>query len=95
LTISIRLRIYCPHLRSSPKARPICLAETAIAALGAGATAVVASAHPLYGAKVARFAEVLHTCLLDYGCCLGDALQDDPLHWATTVLWGTPLVRLR
>ena len=73
-----------------------------VAALRAGASAAIASAHPLYDKHAAHFAEVLYTCLLNHGLCLGDALlearkalKSNPLHWATTVLWGNPQVRLR
>src|SRR6185295_20082800 len=47
-----------------------------VAALQAGASAVVASAHPLYDAHAAQFANVLYTGLLEYGLCLGDALRE-------------------
>lgn len=63
---------------------------------------MVASAHPVYDKQAAQFAEVLYKCLLEYGLCLGDALlearkalRQNPLHWATTVLWGNPMLRLR
>ena len=72
-----------------------------IAALQAIASAVIASSHPLYDAPAAQFNRVLYEALIDGGLCLGDAviqarkaLKGNPLHWATTVLWGNPQVRL-
>ena len=75
------------------------------AALQAGASCVLASAHPLWDAPARHFSSVLYALLLDRRETVGDALlaarralakehPDNPLVWATTVLWGNPFVTL-
>jgi CHAT domain-containing protein len=74
--------------------------------LQCGASVVVASAHPLYDGHAAFLAQALYNRLLDadHAMCTGKALLaarretqkafGNPVHWATTVLWGNPAVRL-
>jgi hypothetical protein len=74
------------------------------AALFAGASCVLASAHPLWDDAAAQFSEHLYERLLE-GQPVGSALletrralagtsEDNPLLWATTVLWGNPWATL-
>jgi CHAT domain-containing protein len=77
-----------------------------VAMLQSGASAVVASAHPLYDGHAAFFARVLYDRMLDavHPLGVGEALLaarrethaefGNPVHWATTVLWGNPTVQL-
>ena len=77
-----------------------------VSMMQAGASAVLASEHALYDAHAAFFGEALHGAMLDSGnpLAVGDALlaarratqlaYGNPVHWATTVLWGNPSARL-
>ncbi len=75
------------------------------AALVAGASCVLSSAHPLWDDAAAEFSARLYHRLLFDGRTVADALLtarremarewfDNPLVWATTVLWGNPYVTL-
>jgi hypothetical protein len=77
------------------------------AALLAGASCVLSSVHPLFDKYAAAFSDTLYAKVLDprQPLALGAALletrqemaaeyADNPLVWATTVLWGNPWARL-
>ena len=66
---------------------------------------MLASAHPLWDTPARQFSRVLYEGMLDRRETVGDALlaarrtlakehPDNPLVWATTVLWGNPFVTL-
>ncbi len=73
--------------------------------LGCGAGAVLASFHPLYDKQAMLFSNSLYGAMIA-GQPLGDALMvvrrtmhaecgGTPIYWATSVLWGTPQIRLK
>jgi CHAT domain-containing protein len=76
------------------------------AALIAGASCVLSSVHALWDDSAKEFSERLYGKALhpDQPLCLSAALlqtrremaanDDNPLLWATTVLWGNPWARL-
>jgi CHAT domain-containing protein len=77
------------------------------AAIRSGASAVLASFHPLFDKPAKEFSLALYRAMLDSEepLPLGKALlqarnhiHDNygiPLYWATSILWGNPEVRLR
>jgi hypothetical protein len=75
------------------------------ASLECGASAVLASFHPLYEQSAAAFSAELYDSLLNAGTTLGVALLHarrkihrdygaNPLLWATCELWGNPVIVL-
>jgi hypothetical protein len=83
------------------------MAGMPVETLAAGASAVLSSSVPLYDEPAADFSRTFYRALLDprQPRTLGEALmhtrreihdkfKDQPGHWASSVLWGNPAVRL-